>query len=684
MRKLMIWLLVALMALSGFAFAESTDAAGVAINGEDAVRTETELYFAIPDGTRQMLVRVPLDGGDPICVDRGDRFDDMMPYQGGVVYLKTENDSAAITACKGSSVSTVYAFGKSTASSLNYYSGRMLVLIDGLLHSIDPGTQVCLRLSGTMMLDYVIGGGNAYFLSGGDRMEYTATLEGGETISTQAGCVYSMDLNSGETTLLLKSGARDLKIANDNLYFHYLSDAYAVRAGDSAQLMGKLYSMDVQLHTLDSQCTEPDSGFWPLSGGLVTWYGGALSTETEAGTLQLYTPEKGATVVSDGERVYVWESGKQALTQVEMTAAQQVIYAGDLTQARDLSLIIPDATPDPDATSDPDATAEPDANENSDLDPEANAKWFNEFAEDDNSSASSGQKPKATPIGTTPTPAPTAVPLDDDFSGGANNAGGTSGSGSSGTSGGSGGSTSSGGTYSVSISYLKVTGGSVNVRSGPGTGYSVKTALSKGTIVQCTGKAAKDTRGNTWYQIKRNGSTGWVSAGYVTKSSAPGSSYTGPEQSMSGKSVVITGESVNVRAKPNLNGSNMGVVTKGTTLTFKGVKSVDSRGVAWYKVSYNGKTGWVSSRYSKVSKSSGGSGGSGGSSSSSGTKVVSTGDVTIRSKANKTSKILGYMASGKTAKYLGSKKKDSRGVVWYKISYNGVTGWVSSKYTKLK
>ena len=666
MRKLMIWVLVVLMALSGFAFAESEGVAASAVNGSDAVRTTTDLYFAIPDGSRQMLVRVPLDGGDPICVDRGDRFEDLMLYADGVVYLKTENNSSVIMSCSGDSLSTVYAFGTSAASSLSYYGGRFLVLIDGLLHSIEPGTQLCLRLSGTAMLDYVLSGGNAYFLSAGDRMEYTATLENGETVSTQAGCVYSLDLNSGETALLLKSGGRDLKISDYNLYFHYLADAYAVRTSDSAQLMGRVYSMDVQMHSLNGECTEPDNGFWPLDRGLVVWYDGALNIETEAGTLALYNPENGATVVSDGANVYVWENGKQTLTQVQSTGTQTVVYTGDLTQATDLSLMVPATTPEPQAG---------EAEEDSDLDPNGNNNWFNDYMDNSGSGSSSGssggsgsRKAQPTPISSTPTPVPTAAPWTGDS--------GNGGSGSSGSTGG----TTSGGSYSVNISYLKITGGSVNVRSGAGTGYSVKTSLSQGTIVQCTGKAAKDSGGNTWYQIKYGGVTGWVSAGYAKKTSASSSSYTGPEVSMKGKSVVITGATVNVRSKPNLNGTDLGVVTKGTTLTFKGKKSTDARGVAWYKVSYNGKTGWVSSKFSKVTGS--GSSGSGGS--SSGTKVVTTGNVTIRKSANKESAALGYISSGETVKYLGSKKKDSRGVVWYKIKYDGMTGWVSSKYSKLK
>ena len=40
--------------------------------------------------------------------------------------------------------------------------------------------------------------------------------------------------------------------------------------------------------------------------------------------------------------------------------------------------------------------------------------------------------------------------------------------------------------------------------------------------------------------------------------------------------------------------------------------------------------------------------------------------------------------NGKTVEYLGSKSTDERGVDWYYVKYNGNTGWVSSKYTKLK
>ena len=42
------------------------------------------------------------------------------------------------------------------------------------------------------------------------------------------------------------------------------------------------------------------------------------------------------------------------------------------------------------------------------------------------------------------------------------------------------------------------------------------------------------------------------------------------------------------------------------------------------------------------------------------------------------------MPKGATAKYMNESKKDDRGVTWYRINYNGTTGWVSSKYAAIK
>lgn len=65
-------------------------------------------------------------------------------------------------------------------------------------------------------------------------------------------------------------------------------------------------------------------------------------------------------------------------------------------------------------------------------------------------------------------------------------------------------------------------------------------------------------------------------------------------------SVRSTGDA-NVRSGPGLSYKSKGTVKKGAKLSTTGPVKFDSRGVAWYAVSFDGKIGWVSSRYTKIS-----------------------------------------------------------------------------------
>lgn len=65
------------------------------------------------------------------------------------------------------------------------------------------------------------------------------------------------------------------------------------------------------------------------------------------------------------------------------------------------------------------------------------------------------------------------------------------------------------------------------------------------------------------------------------------------------KSVRTTGE-VNLRTGPGLDYATVGAIPKGSTLSYLGESSVDSRGVEWYKVQHATQGAvWVSSRYSQ-------------------------------------------------------------------------------------
>ena len=73
---------------------------------------------------------------------------------------------------------------------------------------------------------------------------------------------------------------------------------------------------------------------------------------------------------------------------------------------------------------------------------------------------------------------------------------------------------------------------------------------------------------------------------------------------------------------------------------------------------------------------------SGGKGSNRRVKAVS-GDTYVRKHPDKEAADFGVLYKGDSAPYLEEKRWDDRDVVWYKISFHGHNGWVSSKYTKI-
>ena len=137
--------------------------------------------------------------------------------------------------------------------------------------------------------------------------------------------------------------------------------------------------------------------------------------------------------------------------------------------------------------------------------------------------------------------------------------------------------------------------------------------------------------------------------------------------------VTFTGNS-NVRSGPSINASSIGTVNSGTCLEYMYETSTDSRGVMWYKVLYNGRAAWVSSKYSYVDDDEG---------RDEYMWVQVYGDSNVRSAPDLNARILGTVFHGTSLDYLFSTFRDDRGVDWYRVSYNGGEGWISSKYTQL-
>lgn len=206
--------------------------------------------------------------------------------------------------------------------------------------------------------------------------------------------------------------------------------------------------------------------------------------------------------------------------------------------------------------------------------------------------------------------------------------------------------------------YVEATA-TVNVRSGPGLSYRDIGTVYNGDTLSYLDKSSTDSRGVVWYKVNYDGESGWVSSKY---SELHGEIY-----------VYATGGQSYLRKNPNLNGKALVVMHEDEAALYMGKTSVDDRGVAWYLVDFDDTVGWVSSKYTTL-----------------GEEEVYTREVIaddgqsyIRDEPSLSGEKLAVFRKNESATYLEKRSIDDRGVVWYKVEYNGTIGWVSSRYSSV-
>lgn len=184
----------------------------------------------------------------------------------------------------------------------------------------------------------------------------------------------------------------------------------------------------------------------------------------------------------------------------------------------------------------------------------------------------------------------------------------------------------------------------VNVRAGAGTNYKVLGTLKKNQTV-----TVKKKTGN-WYQISFNGKKAYISTSYVKATKQ----VKAPSH--------ITTANVTVRTGPGTKYKALGKLTKGQAIVV--TKTIGS----WYEISFNGKTGYISASSTKLITAKAETTFDG--------KYYATEDLNLRNGAGVGYRKIGQVPAGARV-HITSKVGE-----WYKVTYEGLSGYVTSAYVK--
>ncbi|MDR0839998.1 MAG: SH3 domain-containing protein [Christensenellaceae bacterium] len=200
----------------------------------------------------------------------------------------------------------------------------------------------------------------------------------------------------------------------------------------------------------------------------------------------------------------------------------------------------------------------------------------------------------------------------------------------------------------------------LNVRSGPGTNYSIVMTLNKGDQVTRIGQDGK------WYKVATaNNSAAWVSSVYLAPVSG-GSS--GGSNNATGSYNMYATTGVNVRSGASTKYNIVGGLNRGD-----GVTAVGTSG-SWTKIQWGSGYAYVFTKYLQGSYTGGGSSGGGSTSTGSYTMYATTG-VNIRSGASTKYNIVGGLNRGDSVTAVGTSGS------WTKILLsNNSYGFVFTKY----
>ena len=185
--------------------------------------------------------------------------------------------------------------------------------------------------------------------------------------------------------------------------------------------------------------------------------------------------------------------------------------------------------------------------------------------------------------------------------------------------------------------------------SGPGREYYSFGYIPEDSILAYLGQISYDERGVAWYKVRWYGNDAWVSSRQAVL------------QGTASQVLWIRGNEAQARSGPGTEYLSYGHIDEDSLLDYLGQSLNDNRGVTWYYARWNGYYVWISSRQSEIV----------GMPALTQTVWVKNNEAHARSGPGTDYYDYGYIPEDTVLSYQGDMRYDSRGVVWYKIRWNG-------------
>lgn len=220
-----------------------------------------------------------------------------------------------------------------------------------------------------------------------------------------------------------------------------------------------------------------------------------------------------------------------------------------------------------------------------------------------------------------------------------------------------------------------VTADVLNVRSGPATSFSALGFVYDGDKITVLEHA------DGWYKISFDGKDGYVAEGFLNVTGTP-SSGGGSTPDTTQKTCTVNADFLNVRSGASINSERIATIPNGKIVTVLGSEN------GWYKISFDGKTGYASAEFltangdittetpptqtppTETPPTETPSAGKVG--------VVNADVLNVRSGAGTSNSKISVIYSGKQVNI------ESTVDGWHKISYDGISGYVSAEFITLK